>query len=177
MSALITKLRTLTNDAGGSTAMFTDQEMQDALDQHQYSAIYEQLTPKENITTGGVVEWKTYLTDTPYWEADAVLVNGNYSTLTTSGSDCSSGQFTFSVSTAPPVLIYGNWYDLNAAAADVWQWKAAKYADSFDFSADGGSYKRDQQYQHAIDQSKMYRNKASTQNGAGFLERSDVFGG
>ena len=177
MSALITKLRTLTNDTSGSSALFTDQEMQDALDQHQISAIYEQLTPKETIAPGGVVQWKTYITDTPYWESDAILVDGNYSTLTPATSDFLAGQFTFTVSTTPPVLIYGNWYDINASAADVWAWKAAKYADKFSFSADGGNFNMDQQYQHAIDQAKQFRNKASTLNGTSFLERSDVFNG
>jgi hypothetical protein len=177
MSGLITKLRTLANDPSGTTALFTDQELQDALDQHQFSAIYEQLTPKENILSGGVVEWKTFLTQTPFWESDAILVNGNYSALTPTTSDFLAGQFTFTSSTTPPVLIYGNWYDLNATAADVWTWKAAKYADQYSFSADGGSYQMDQKYQHAVEQAKQYRQKSNTQNGCGFMERSDVFGG
>jgi hypothetical protein len=178
MSAIITKLRTLVNDtSGSSTYMFTDQELQDALDQHQFTSIYEQLQPVENILAGGTVEYKTYLAEYPYWESDAVLVDGNYNALTPATSDFNSGQFTFTASRQPPVLIYGNWYDIFATAADVWGWKAAKYADKFSFAVDGGNYQLDQQYQHAIDQAKLYRQKSSTLNGNTFLERADVFGG
>jgi len=35
-------------------------------------------------------------------------------------------------------------WDLNAAAAEGWRWKAAKAAADFDFSEDGQSFKRSQ---------------------------------
>lgn len=48
-------------------------------------------------------------------------------------------------------------YDLNAAAADVWQEKAAGVAQKFDFSADGGQYSTSQQYDQYMKQVRYYR--------------------
>lgn len=41
-------------------------------------------------------------------------------------------------------------YDLHAAAAMIWQEKAAQLSPNYDFSADGGSYSRSQGYDHAM---------------------------
>ena len=56
--------------------------------------------------------------------------------------------YTFDTSTEPPTEEANDlWlatYDLHAAAADIWQEKAAVVAQDFDFSADGGNYSRSQ---------------------------------
>jgi hypothetical protein len=56
--------------------------------------------------------------------------------------------FTYETSATPPTEVENeSWiptYDLNQAAADIWQEKAATVADKYDFSADGGSYSRSQ---------------------------------
>lgn len=52
-------------------------------------------------------------------------------------------------------------YDLNAAAADIWQEKAAAPAGDYDFSADGGSYSRSQAYEQAMKQARYYRARRS----------------
>ena len=52
----------------------------------------------------------------------------------------------------------GNW-DLNQAAADIWEEKAAAVAANFDFAADGGDYKRSQAYAQAMQQARNYRAK------------------
>ncbi len=50
-------------------------------------------------------------------------------------------------------------YDLNAAAADVWEEKAAALARRHDFSADGGRFNRSQQYEQALKQARHYRSR------------------
>ena len=50
-------------------------------------------------------------------------------------------------------------YDLNAAAADIWEEKAAGIADRYDFSADGQSYSRSQAVDHAQRMARYYRAK------------------
>lgn len=53
-----------------------------------------------------------------------------------------------------------NWtptYDLHAAAADIWTEKAAVVASAYDFSADGGSYSRNQQYLSFAQQASYHR--------------------
>jgi hypothetical protein len=47
-------------------------------------------------------------------------------------------------------------FDLYAAVAEGWRWKAAKAAERFSFSADGASYNRDQIYTHCMEQAKRY---------------------
>ena len=56
--------------------------------------------------------------------------------------------YTWDTTTQPPTQEDNDdWidtYDLHAAAADIWQEKAAIVAVDFDFSADGGNYSRSQ---------------------------------
>jgi hypothetical protein len=58
--------------------------------------------------------------------------------------------------------VNANWtatYDLNGAAADVWQEKAGAVAGKFDFSADGGNYSQSQQYEQFMKQCRYYRSR------------------
>ena len=50
-------------------------------------------------------------------------------------------------------------YDLNAAAAEIWQEKAASLAAAFDFSADGASYQRSQAVTQAQQMASFYRSR------------------
>lgn len=50
-------------------------------------------------------------------------------------------------------------YDLNAAAADIWEEKAVLVIGKFDFSANGGSYSQSQQYEQMMKQARYYRSK------------------
>lgn len=58
--------------------------------------------------------------------------------------------------TSPPTMTANTqWiptYDMHAAAADVWQEKAAALADRFDASADGATLSRSQVYKQAMSQ-------------------------
>lgn len=55
-------------------------------------------------------------------------------------------------------------YDLHAAAADVWEEKAGTAASRHDFSADGGSYQRNQVYQACITQASRHRARATAKS-------------
>ena len=73
--------------------------------------------------------------------------------------------YTWDTSTEPPTQdVNDSWiptYDLNAAAADIWQEKAAVLAQDYDFNADGGQYSRSQAYEHAMRQVRYYRSRRS----------------
>jgi hypothetical protein len=60
----------------------------------------------------------------------------------------------------PPTLLANPlWiatYDLHAAAADIWTEKGAALAGGYDFSADGGDFKRSQAYTQALQQARYY---------------------
>jgi len=50
-------------------------------------------------------------------------------------------------------------YDLHAAAADLWEEKAAAIAEAFDFTADGASYSRSQQVAQYMQQARYHRSR------------------
>lgn len=50
-------------------------------------------------------------------------------------------------------------YDLNGAAGDIWQEKAASVASKFDFTADGGNFSQSQQYEQMMKQARYYRSR------------------
>lgn len=66
-------------------------------------------------------------------------------------------------STMPPTVTDNdNWiptYDLNSAAADIWEEKAATLQGNFDFAADGGNYKTSQPYENALRMANKYRSR------------------
>lgn len=50
-------------------------------------------------------------------------------------------------------------YDLHAAAADIWEEKAAATSELFDFQADGGSFTRSQKHQQHMQQARYHRSR------------------
>jgi hypothetical protein len=58
------------------------------------------------------------------------------------------------------VVIWQPTYDLNAAAAEGWRWKAAKVTDRVAFGSQGDNYNADQLYQHCIDMAKYYEGRS-----------------
>ena len=76
--------------------------------------------------------------------------------------------YTWDTATQPPTQDDNDdWiatYDLHAAAADVWEEKAAGVAGDFSFSADGGSYSREQVYQQFMGQCRYHRGRRAPQS-------------
>lgn len=171
MADIIATLRLWADDKNADD--FSDQELQDVLDQRAYVASYEETTAIDAIESGSTV-YKEFQAERQYFEADAILTNGSYDTLTPDTADYKLAYFTFTTSQDLPVLIYGWWYDINAAAADCWDLKAAKWAGQFDFSVDGGSYQQSQRVAHAKAQATAYRAKSATSSEMGVIRRIDV---
>ena len=77
-------------------------------------------------------------------------------------------------STTPPTISENeNWiptYDLHAAAADIWEEKAAALAEEFDFKADGGSYSRSQKYEQYMKKSRFHLARRSAKTIKQFVE-------
>lgn len=70
--------------------------------------------------------------------------------------------YTLSGATPPTQEVNESWiptYDLNAAAADIWQEKAAAVASKFDFAADGGNYSMSQMHGNYMAQCRFYRSR------------------
>lgn len=144
LAALITKTRQLIDDTDPSCYAFTDDQIQDALDDRRDEARYYALTEHETISQGGGTT--TYLTFTApvgAWESPA-LVDSTYTTLTPATSDLWTGRWTFSTEPKMPVMLTGFTYDVYGAAGDLLLNRATNAADSFDVSADGLSVSRSQ---------------------------------
>lgn len=62
--------------------------------------------------------------------------------------------------------------DLNAAAAVIWDEKAAKVSGSYDFAADGGDYKRSQLVDQYLIQASKFRARAAF----GFIDEQEQDG-
>ncbi len=62
----------------------------------------------------------------------------------------------------PDDALWAGVWDLNRAAADIWEEKAAAYAADFDFAADGGDYKRSQVQTQMLALASRYRAKRAT---------------
>lgn len=89
------------------------------------------------------------ITSDTYTQADLSAIIARYPLNDTAGL------------TPTDTLWAGNW-DLNRAAADVWDEKAAAVASAFDFAADGGDYKRSQLYAQYAQSARRYRAKRQT---------------
>jgi hypothetical protein len=85
----------------------------------------------------------------------------SYALLDVLGTDPYEIDFT----TEPPSLSERDeWiptYDLNAAARDIWEEKAAAVAENFDFSADGGKYSRSQKYDQYMKKARFHGSRRS----------------
>lgn len=63
---------------------------------------------------------------------------------------------------APTDALWAGAWDANAAAGDVWEEKAAALAADFDFSADGGDYKRSQAHANMLQMARTFRSRRQT---------------
>lgn len=174
LASLISRVRLLIDDPSGAGAVFTDDEIQDALDRRRDEARYVRLRERETITpgqNGGTVT--TYVTfDAPVgdWET-ADLVDATYATLTPATADLDAGRWTTSTEPDLPVMLTGFTHDLYGAAADLLSQRATREADSFDVSADGLTLNRSQKAAAYAARANEYRAKART--GSATLVRTD----
>ncbi|MHB0968104.1 MAG: hypothetical protein ACYC36_16835 [Bellilinea sp.] len=152
MTDLIASLRGMTN-AGtadysvGTTAYWSDDQLQAKLDAHRldfYSAELTHITAME----GGAVVYKTYRA--PYRNLEGGTVNfllvdfqGTPAGTADYTADYTTGTVTFTADQAAKQWwLTGRSYDIYAAAADVWRMKAAHASEtSYDFSTDNHSIK------------------------------------
>lgn len=69
--------------------------------------------------------------------------------------------YVLDASTTPPGQdwnpAWATGWDLNAAAADVWEEKAAAVVANYDFSADGANYRRSQVYEQMMARVRYHR--------------------
>jgi hypothetical protein len=113
-------------------------------------------------TDGGTATF--YIQDT----TGAIISSSDYSV------DYQNGVVTFDSNTSGQVRsVTCYYYDVNAAAAEIWRSKAAYYFSAVDFSTDNHSIKREQIYKHCIEQAEHFESLAEDASESADLVRSD----
>jgi hypothetical protein len=160
LAAIIARVRLLIADKG-TPPQFSDDELQDTLDQRRTDVRYLELTPAETIAPGGGVTWLDYYApfDLLWWEGDAQLVDNRFAPLTPLTSDLSGGHWTFATNQRPPVWIVGKAFDLYAASADALeQWIAALKLE-YSTTQETNVYQRNERITTMTDLAASYRAK------------------
>ena len=158
MADLITRVRALASvgtadyTLSGST-YWTDDQIQAVLDRYRLDFADDQLRSMREYDAGGTARYYTHTTIYSNLEATSggstVLYirdsTGARAGTTAWTADYNAGRFTFTADTAGTVYyLTGRSYDVYAAAAELWETKAAHVAERFDFTADGASFKASQ---------------------------------
>lgn len=161
---------------------WTDAQIEAELDKH-YEYIVCQ--PMEAVGTYGTTgTWKYYdyyvgaswLEQTDGGTATFYIQDSTGALISSSdySVDYQNGIVTFDADTAGAVrnvTCYS--YDVNAAAAEIWRKKAQYYFSAVDFSTDNHSIKREQIYQHCLQQAQTFESMSWGANSSADLERGD----
>lgn len=100
------------------------------------------------------------ITSDNYTDGELMSVLETYPLMDANGEQ----PYTWSSDTPPVKEANNAWiptYDMHAAAADIWEEKAAVVAGNYDFNADGGNYSRSQAYEHMMAQTRYHRSRRS----------------
>lgn len=172
MSAIVDELRRM---SAAPTEQFTDADLEVVLAQRISDRPLQ--APIERIATvaeGGarvVLDGQVAVAGTLDAENAAVFaLNGAAVSGVTIHGD---GRLAFDADQSQQsLLLTGLAYDLNAAAADVLEQRAAGLAEGYDITVDGQTMKRSQRHAQLLEQAKAYRSKAVIKTVR--LTRSDV---
>lgn len=185
MADLILTLRGLTSAGSAEytvngSAYWTDQQIQDVLDRHVRVVRDEELTGFESQVNGSSV-WYDYQSRYRFFETSSggtarfivKDVSGSAIGTASYSVDYPRGMVTFSADTGGlSYLLDGYSFDLNAAAADVWQQKAAHYVTAYDIGTDNHNLRRSQIIDNCLKMSKDYSSGAQAFMVS--MERSDT---
>lgn len=164
MAALIGRVRTLIADP--TSATFTDQQVQDALDGWRQEMRFVALIPRPTFEPGGQIAYLDYYSDTTDWEDDILIQDLSYTTVTPAVSEPIVGHWAFA---AQPngigLRATGKTYDPYGAAADLLGDWAALVKLNFSFSQDRDRFERVQQAQTILALAATYRMRAKPRIG------------
>jgi len=170
MEALITELRGLTN-AGTADysvvgqAYWTDEQLQNRLDQRRSDIKFYELAPIEEYASGAYV-YKDYPIPYKYIERDVDVLDfqGNAYGTALYSVDYDRGMVSFVADTGgAAVYINAAVYDLYRAAADVWRQKAAHVASRYDVKTDNQTLTRSQLIGNFMQMAQVYESMAGPQ--------------
>lgn len=160
MATLITRLRRAVGDPAGASQTWTDDELQDFLDDHRVEVRTAELIPVRSVASGGAVSYLEYMAPRGFWEDSPTLQSNSYATIVPATSDLLIGRWTFAASQTAPVYITGQVYDLWGAAVEAAEAWIGKLARDFDFATDGQRFDRSQKVRGLERVAETYRRKA-----------------
>ena len=157
----------------GQQNFWDDLQLDRVLDRHAVDVDHEMIRAEPQHMEGGTVAYFDYYSQFGSFETIASgtayfvvqdATNKIYG-ATAWTADYAQGIITWNTNTLGTAMyLTGYAYDLNAAAADVWQKKAAHFASAFDFSTDNHSIKRSQLIDNAFKMAKHYGDLAGNTN-------------
>jgi hypothetical protein len=173
MDYLIAELRGMT-DTGyddfkvAGVPYWSDKHLQDKLDRYRTDFVEETLQPVQQLRNGTTYyldylsqygNLETVSSGTGVFKLDDAAGTNMPGTMWS--ADYERGVITFTADTAgSSMILTGRSYDLNAAAADVWRYKAANAAKMYSFSAGGQSFQRREFMANCIEMARYYEGQA-----------------
>ena len=173
MANLIARTRLLINDTAGATQVFTDQDVQNVLDESRTDLYNQPLIPQWTYS-GSTPVVLDYLAPTQLgdWEDDIVLKQYLTVVVTPSLTDDIVGHWQFAQTTLPPVFITGKTFDIYRSAADLLERWAARMALRFNVTADGQTLHLEGMSTQLLNLARRYRRKQRL--GITTMSRSDL---
>src|SRR5260370_4530662 len=160
MAALMSRIRDLINDnlLAGSGQVWTDNQIQDVLDEGRIDVYNGHLTEKPTFS-GATTQYLDYFSEYGGWESDYVLKQYLAVVVTPSLVEPIAGHFQFAANVFPPVYIVGKLYDVYRSAADLLERQAAQWVLRYSITVDGQSLQRNQATRSILLLAKEYRRK------------------
>jgi hypothetical protein len=156
MARLIRKVRSNIGDTAGPLQVFSDQEIQDALDSRRRDVYEYALTAAPNDLD--------YYADGGWWEdeptitlTDDTVVTAVSTPLYIASENPVVGVWTFNQAPSTSVRLSGRQYDVNAASADLLDAWLGKIKLEFDFLELGSTFKASQQAVMVEQAAKRFR--------------------
>ncbi len=173
MQQLIVTIRRLINDPGGENQQFSDEEIQETLDERRLVTNYEPLRGERTIEPGGQgpsVVYLNYYADWGWWEGDVQIVDRSWQPIpaapatnpegfSLATSNLEVGHWVMASNVWPPVWLVGKSYDPYGSAADMLEKYAMRMALLYDFATQGRKYTRSQMQKALTAQAALYRQR------------------
>lgn len=185
------KVRQMIQDISGANQFFSEQDLQDYLDQYRDDIRYEPLDIAPSIVNTASTNnqastiFADYYSAFNFWEDDIVLQgysNGAaWVVLTPVLSENLLGHWSFETSVFtsgtipgqfPPVFATGKIFDPYASSADLLEFWGAASAASYDITVEGQSLRRSQLMTAKFALAEVYRRRAKPR--VGKIVRTDV---
>lgn len=165
MANLIARLRRAVDDTGSAT-VWSDNQLQDALDAHRERVHRENLLMEDAYTDAGSVTYYNYQSRFGnFEEGSAVFELEDGAGLSRAAGAYTvnyiNGSFTMDSNQAGTALYLTGWtYDLNGAAAELWTERAGKVSSYYNVGLDGHTLSRAQWFDHCEKMAEFYARMA-----------------